>query len=315
MKAYSLDLRRRVVSFVEAGNSRHAAAAHFDVSVSFVVKLVSAFRSTGSYAPKPEGGWRYSKLDPHRAFLERRVAEKTDITMTELAGELAGMGLRIDQASLSRWYRRNDYRYKKSLLASEQDRPDVAAARREWVTKRQPRMRLEAHRLVFVDETGTTTKMVRTRGRCAKSQRLKGQAPFGHWKTQTFIAGLRRGALTAPFVVDQPMNRRIFDTWVRTQLVPTLSKGDVVILDNLAAHKSAAAEQAVRERGAWLLFLPPYSPDLNPIEMAFSKLKAHLRARAARTVDELWQAIGDICSLFKPEECRNFFNAAGYGLK
>jgi transposase len=113
MKAYSLDLRRRVVSFVEAGNSRHAAAAHFDVSVSFVVKLVSAFRSTGSYAPKPEGGWRYSKLDPHRAFLERRVAEKTDITMTELAGELAGMGLRIDQASLSRWYRRNDYRYKK----------------------------------------------------------------------------------------------------------------------------------------------------------------------------------------------------------
>ena len=111
------------------------------------------------------------------------------------------------------------------------------------------------------------------------------------------------------------MNRRIFDTWVRTQLVPTLSKGDVVILDNLAAHKSAAAERAVRERGAWLLFLPPYSPDLNPIEMAFSKLKAHLRARAARTVDELWQAIGDISSLFKPEECRNFFNAAGYGLK
>jgi transposase len=176
-------------------------------------------------------------------------------------------------------------------------------------------MRLEAHRLVFVDETGTTTKMVRTRGRCAKSQRLKGQAPFGHWKTQTFIAGLRRGALTAPFVVDQPMNRRIFDTWVRTQLVPTLSKGDVVILDNLAAHKSAAAERAVRERGAWLLFLPPYSPDLNPIEMAFSKLKAHLRARAARTVDELWQAIGDICALFKPEECRNFFNAAAYELK
>jgi len=113
MKAYCLDLRRRVVSFVEAGNSRHAASAHFDVSVSFVVKLVAAFRSTGSYAPKPEGGWRYSKLDPHRAFLERRVAEKTDITMTELAGELAGMGLRIDQASLSRWYRRNDYRYKK----------------------------------------------------------------------------------------------------------------------------------------------------------------------------------------------------------
>lgn len=175
-------------------------------------------------------------------------------------------------------------------------------------------MRREAHRLVFVDETGTTTKMVRIRGRCAKGQRLKGQAPFGHWKTQTFIAGLRRNGLTAPFVVDQPMNRRIFETWVQTQLAPTLSKGDVVILDNLAAHKSPAAEQAVRERGAWLLFLPAYSPDLNPIEMAFSKLKAHLRARAARTIDDLWQAIGDICDLFHPDECLNYFNAAGYGL-
>src|ERR1700678_1622200 len=174
-------------------------------------------------------------------------------------------------------------------------------------------MRLEGHRLVFVDETGTNTKMVRTRGRCAKSQRLKGQAQFGHWKTQTFISGLRRGALTAPFVVDQPMNRRIFDTWVRTQLVPTLSKGDVVILDNLAAHKSAAAERAVRERGAWLLFLPPYSPDLNPIEMAFSKLKAHLRAMAMRTIDELCNAIGQICDLFTPQECANYFQAAGYG--
>lgn len=114
MKAYSLDLRRRVVAFVEAKRSCHAAAAHFDVSVSFVVKLVAAFRTTGSYAPKPEGGWRYSKLDPQRRFLEQRMAEKPDITMPELACELARMGLRIDPASLSRWFRRNGYRYKKN---------------------------------------------------------------------------------------------------------------------------------------------------------------------------------------------------------
>lgn len=112
-KAYSLDLRRRVIRFVDGGHSRHEAAAHFDVSVAFVVKLVAAWRATGSYKPKPEGGWRYSKLDPYRSFLERRVAEKADITMTELAGEFARMGLQIDQASLSRWYRRNGYRYKK----------------------------------------------------------------------------------------------------------------------------------------------------------------------------------------------------------
>lgn len=112
-KAYSLDLRRRVVRFVDAGHSRHQAAAHFDVSVAFVVKLVAAWRATGSYKPKPEGGWRYSKLDAHRSFLECRIAEKSDITMTELAGEFARMGVQIDQASLSRWYRRNGYRYKK----------------------------------------------------------------------------------------------------------------------------------------------------------------------------------------------------------
>ena len=175
-------------------------------------------------------------------------------------------------------------------------------------------MRREPDRLVFVDETGTNTKMTRSHGRCLRGHRLKAKAPFGHWKIQTFIAGLRRRGLTAPFVVDQPMNRLIFDTWVETQLAPTLSKGDVVILDNLPAHKSQAAEQAIRAKGAWLLFLPSYSPDLNPIEMAFSKLKAHLRKRAARTIDDLWRAIGDICSLYDPAECENFFKAAGYEL-
>lgn len=174
-------------------------------------------------------------------------------------------------------------------------------------------MRLEPHRLVFLDETGTSTKMTRLRGRCPKGQRLYARAPFGHWKVQTFIAGLRYHGLTAPFVVDRPMNRQIFETYVETQLAPTLAKGDVVILDNLPAHKSLAAEKAVRAKGAWFLFLPSYSPDLNPIEMAFSKLKAHLRARAVRTLDALWQAIGDICDLVEPEECRNYFNATGYG--
>ena len=174
-------------------------------------------------------------------------------------------------------------------------------------------MRLEPQRLVFLDETGTTTKMTRLRGRCLKGRRLRSKAPFGHWKTQTFVAGLRCGALTAPFVIDAPMDRRIFETYVETQLVPTLKKDDIIIMDNLPAHKSPIAEKAILDRGAQVLFLPPYSPDLNPIEMAFSKLKAHLRARAVRTIDELWKAIGQICDLFQPEECKNYFTAAGYG--
>jgi transposase len=173
-------------------------------------------------------------------------------------------------------------------------------------------MRRKAHRLVFIDETGTTTKMTRLRGRCPRGKRLKAKAPFGHWKTQTFIAGLRWDGLIAPFVIDQPMNRLIFEAYVQTQLAPTLGKGDVVILDNLAAHKSPIAQAAIKARGAWMLFLPPYSPDLNPIEMAFSKLKAHLRKQAVRTIDDLWNAIGDICLMVTPQECRNYFKAAGY---
>jgi len=175
-------------------------------------------------------------------------------------------------------------------------------------------MRKQRERLIFIDETGTTTKMTRLRGRSAKGERLNSKAPFGHWGTQTFVAGLKCDGLIAPWVIDAPMNRAIFEAYVETQLAPALKHGDVVILDNLSSHKSERAEAIIRSRGAWILFLPPYSPDLNPIEMAFSKLKAHLRATAARTIDDLWKAIGNICSLFSPEECSNYFAAAGYGL-
>jgi transposase len=173
-------------------------------------------------------------------------------------------------------------------------------------------MREAAHRLVFLDETGTTTKMTRLRGRARRGARLKATAPFGHWTTQTFIAGLRCDGLTAPWVIDHPMNRESFDIYVETQLAPTLQKGDVVVLDNLSSHKSAKAEAILRQRGAWFLFLPPDSPDLDPIEMAFSKLKAHLRRIGARTIDALYNAIGDICSLYSDQECWNYFKHSGY---
>ena len=173
-------------------------------------------------------------------------------------------------------------------------------------------MREEVHRLVFLDETGTTTKMTRLRGRARVGVRLRAKAPFGHWGTQTFIASLRCNALTAPWVVDKPMNRAIFETYVETQLAPTLSPGDIVILDNLSSHNSEKAKAILKERGAWFLFLPPYSPDLNPIEMAFAKLKAHLRRIGARTIDALWKAVGDICGLYSQDECWNYLVEAGY---
>lgn len=197
-------------------------------------------------------------------------------------------------------------------MASERERPDVAEKRRVWTEKRQPRMRLEPARLVFIDETAIATNLVRLRGRSLCGARLPGKAPFGRWATQTFIAGLRCHQLTAPWIVDGPMDRAAFNLYVETQLAPTLDRGDLVILDNLSVHKSAHAADVLKDRGAWFLFLPQYSPDLNPIEMAFSKLKAHLRGAAAHTFEELWQALGDICALFDPHECWNFFKAAGY---
>lgn len=173
-------------------------------------------------------------------------------------------------------------------------------------------MRASPHRLVFIDETSVKANMTRLRGRAPKGERLFGTAPFGKWQTQTFIAGLTCNGLIAPWIIKGAMDRTAFDTYVETQLAPALDPGTVVILDNLATHKSPRAVETLKARGCWMLFLPAYSPDLNPIEMAFAKLKAHLRRIEARTFDYLIQALGNICGLFSPDECRNFLKAAGY---
>jgi transposase len=201
---------------------------------------------------------------------------------------------------------------KKSLRASEQLRPEIARARELWTGRRRRFFNKALARLVFIDETSTNTKLTKRTGWSPRGQRYPTHAPFGSWTSQTFIAGLRCHGLAAPFIVNRPMNGRIFETWIETQLVPTLSKGDVVILDNVGFHKSERVEHLVKTKGAWLLFLPAYSPDLNPIEMAFSKLKALLRKRAARSFEDITEALGDIVNLFSVSECQNFFKAAGY---
>ena len=190
----------------------------------------------------------------------------------------------------------------------------MQAARAVW---RKRQAWLLAHpeqigKIVFIDESGINTKMARLRGRSPRGQRMVAAIPHGHWKTMTFIAGLRCDGLTAPWVVEGAMDGDAFERYIETQLAPTLQKGDVVVLDNLPAHKRDDARQAVERRGAWLLFLPPYSPDFNPIELAFSKFKAHMKRLKPRTIDELWKAAGKVCDLFKPEECMNFFVADGY---
>jgi len=173
-------------------------------------------------------------------------------------------------------------------------------------------MRQEPHRLGFIDETAVKTNLTRLRGRAPVGERLHGTAPFGKSGIQTFIAGLTQNALIAPWVITGAMNGLAFDTYVETQLAPVLDPGTVVILDNLSIHKSPRAAEALRRKGCWFLFRPPCSPDLNPIEMAFSKLKAHLRRIGARTFDALFEALGHIGNLLDPEECWNFLKASGY---
>ncbi len=154
--------------------------------------------------------------------------------------------------------------------------------------------------------------MARLHGRCRRGERLFASLPHGHWRTTTFVAGLRLGGLTAPMVIDGAMNGPAFLAYVRQVLAPTLAPGDVVVMDNLGCHKSAAVRAAIEAAGAELRFLPPYSPDFNPIEQAFAKLKAILRKAAARTRDTLWDAVAAALDAFSPEECANYFTAAGY---
>ena len=185
----------------------------------------------------------------------------------------------------------------------------MAEARQRW---KEDQPALDPARLVFIDETGTSTNMARLRGRCRRGERLVGRVPHGHWKITTFIAGLRCDAVTAPFVIDRPMNGLIFRTYLEHCLIPTLTPGDIVIMDNLPAHKVAGVREIIEAVGARLVYLPPYSPDFNPIEQFFAKLKALLRKAAERSIDALWDRIGQLLDAFSPEECGNYLRHAGY---
>jgi len=198
---------------------------------------------------------------------------------------------------------------KKTAHASEQERPDVAARRQAWFDA-QPD--LDPEDLVFIDETAVSTKMARLRGRAPRGQRCRAPIPHGHWKTITLVVALRLCGLTAPMMIDGPMNGPAFLAYVEQVLVPTLRPGQIVVMDNLPAHKVSGIRAAIEAAGARLLLLPPYSPDFNPIENAFAKLKTILRKAAARTIPRLWDAIRDALPQFTPEQCVNMFTAAGY---
>ena len=195
------------------------------------------------------------------------------------------------------------------MVASEQQREDVAMAREQWQAWQKT---CDLSKLVFLDETGVSTDMIRRYGRALGGVRCRDTAPAGHWQTLTFIAGLRADRLTAPWCLDQAMTGEAFKEYLRSQLGPTLKPGDIVICDNLPAHKVAEVQAIIEAHGATIKYLPPYSPDLNPIEQVFSKLKALLRKAAERTYDKLWRLIGKLLDEFHADECLNLFRHSGY---
>lgn len=195
------------------------------------------------------------------------------------------------------------------MHASEQDRPDVARRRLRWRTHQG---RIDPRRLVFIDETWAKTNMAPLRGWGPRGERLIAKVPHGHWNTLTFLAALRCDRIDAPCVIDGPINGESFLAYVEQILLPTLMPGDIVIMDNLGSHKGRAVRDAIRSAGAHRLLLPPYSPDLNPIEQAFAKLKAGLRKIGARTRETLWATIGRLLETFSPDECRNYLANSGY---
>ena len=197
------------------------------------------------------------------------------------------------------------------MKAAEQDRPDVAKRRFLW---RLWQRFMDGTSLVFLDETGANTKMTRLYGRAPKGERVVDAVPHGHWKTTTFVAGMRTTGIVAPLVLDGPMNGEAFLAYVEQMLAPSLAPGDVLVMDNLPAHKVAGVETALRAVGASILYLPAYSPDLNPIEQVFAKLKTFLRKTAARTQDALELAIKDALATFNPDELARYIAHAGYGI-
>jgi transposase len=304
MRAYSNDLRERIVAAVERGDqSIRTIARLFSVSLSCVVRLVQHHRRTGSVQPKPHAGVPPRKLDAAAdARLLELVREQPDATLAELRDRL---GIRCSLMTIARALQRHQItRKKKTLHAQEQQSPRVQAQRRAFKKKLAA---VGADHLVFVDESGANTAMTRTYGRAPQGERVQATAP-GAWKNVTLIAGLRTSGVVAPIALPGAVDGVVFQTYVQEALVPELQEGDVVVVDNLQPHKNRAAIQAIEAVGARVEPLPVYSPDLTPIEEMFSKTKAYLRKVAARTTDTVITAMGEALELVTPSDILGWFH-------
>ena len=261
--------------------------------------------------PKPRGGDRHSgKIEAHSGFIRGLIASQGDMTLVEVQARLTERGAPVVIGSVHRFFARHGITRKKMTgHAIEQDRPDVLKQRHDWFGGQ---LDLGPGRLVFIDETWTANNMTRSHGRCAKGERLRVGLPHGHRKATTLVGGLRMSGMIAAMVLDGPINGDWFEAYMAQVLMPELRPGDVVIMDNLSSHKRVAVKERIEAAGATLRFLPPYSPNFNPIEKAFSRLNAMLRKAGERIVSGLWDLIGRFVDIFQPAECANYFRLCGY---
>jgi len=310
-RAYSQDLRDRVIEARESGTSARKAAARFEVAVSTAIKWLGRLRDSGERSARPQGRRSGSKLDPHRDFLLAAFEAEPDSTIAELQRRLVEeRGVYASTGTIWAFLDRHDLTFKKkSAHAAEQNRPDVLAEREDWF---EGQLDLDPEKLVFVDESFATTNMARRYGRAPRGVRLRAPIPHGNRKKTTLVAGLRLSGVSAARMLDGSINGERFLEYVEQVLVPTLASGDLVVIDHLSSHKSHPVREVIEAAGAKLLFLPRYSPDFNPIEKAFAKLKALLRKAAERTVSGVRQAIRRILAGITPAECANYFASAGY---
>ena len=300
-KAYSGDLRVRVIEMVQAGASRREAAEVFSLADSTAVKWLQRWEKSGSAEAKPRGG-SVSPLEVHATVILEVVRAQPDATFVELLVVLKKRGIRTSRSALWRFFGRHDITFKKkSLCASERQRQDVVRARRKWIREQGL---LDPARLVFIDETSVNTQMVRLYGHGPRGVRLVDHVPLGNRKTFTFVAALRHDRMVAPLLIDGAMNGETFRAYIEQFVVPILKRNDIVAIDNLPAHNVAGIEEAINAVGATLRYLPKYSPDLNPIELPYSKFKAYLRKLAARTVPSLHRAIRSFLHILKPRRMR-----------
>jgi transposase len=309
MKAHPIEYRHRVLALTEDGQTTGEIAEALGVSGAWVRSIKARHRAGHSLAPKSSANKRRSLAEREGDRLRARVKAHPGTTLEDLKRDL-----NLDAAVSTIWNALRDLKLslkKKTLHAAERDRPDVAADRAEWDVFAAG---IDPRRLVFLDETFGTTAMTRLYGWGPTDERVTDAVPHGHWKTTTFLAAFRLGGLFAPLVIDGAVNGELFLAYVRQHLAPQLRPGDILVMDNLQTHKVAGVAAAVEARDARVLYLPPYSPDFNPIEEVFSKIKTELRRRELRTIPALEDAFGASLDWITRTDAINYFGHAGYPL-